>query len=163
MSYRSFSLIPALSNSILSDRFIQMDSLFSRLTGEKPVSENTSYNLVQTDNNKYELTISVPGYSQKELDISVLQNQLTIKSKKKENKIVKSDNKNRKKWLHKGILKNDFVISFNLEHEIKIKQAKLEKGLLILKFSYKIPEEEKPKKIEIIEDNQVNDVVESKK
>ncbi|CAK8741749.1 hypothetical protein SODG_005067 [Sodalis praecaptivus] len=37
MAYRSFSLMPILSNSLLTDRFTQMDNLFSRLTGESPV------------------------------------------------------------------------------------------------------------------------------
>lgn len=145
MTYRTFSLIPALSNRLLSDRFTQMDNLFSRLTGEKPVSETASYNLLQKDKNNYELTISVPGYTQEELDISVLNNQLTISSKNNNN----NDIKEKQNWLHKGIIKNNFSLSFSLEHKINIKKANLNKGLLILSFSYDIPEEEKPKKIEI--------------
>lgn len=145
MAYRSFSLIPALSNRLLSDRFSQMDSLFSRLTGEKPISETASYNLLQ-NKNRYELTVSVPGYSQDELDVSVLNNQLTISGKQKEQE---SELNNDIKWLHKGIVKNSFSLSFNLEHRINIQKANLEKGLLTVHFSYEIPEEEKPRKISI--------------
>lgn len=165
MAYRSFSLIPALSNRLLSDRFNQMDNLFSRLTGEKPISETANYNLLQKDNNDYELTISVPGYAQSELDISVLNNQLSINGKPEEYKSVEcnKDQKN-KKWLHKGILKSSFSLSFNLEHKINIKQANLDKGLLTLNFSYKIPEEEKPEKIEIeITNSKPNPIEHNKK
>ncbi|WP_442890807.1 hypothetical protein [Arsenophonus sp. PmNCSU2021_1] len=49
MVYRSFSLIPMLSDNLLSDRFTQMDKLFSRITGEKPLSEMPTYNLYQKD------------------------------------------------------------------------------------------------------------------
>lgn len=144
MSYRSFSFIPALSSRLLSDRFTQMDNLFSRLTGEKPVTEKINYDLLQVNKNSYELTISVPGYNKEDLDISVLNNQLTITGKQE-----KIDESNEKKWLHKGIIKNGFNLSFNLEHKISINQADLDKGLLKLCFSYKIPEEKKPQKIEI--------------
>lgn len=158
MSYRSFSFIPALSSRLLSDRFTQMDNLFSRLTGEKPVTEKTKYDLLQIDKNIYELTISVPGYSKEELNISVLNNQLTITGKQE--KINKFDEK---KWLHKGIIKNGFNLSFNLEHEIKINQTNLDKGLLKLHFSYKIPEEAKPQKIEIgIKNNNSNSIPHNK-
>lgn len=150
MNYRSFSLIPALSNRLLSDRFTQMDNLFSRLTGEKPVAETADYNLLQKNKNHYELTVSVPGYTQSDLDISVLNNQLTINGKKEKNESVDCNNdQNNNKWLHKGILKKGFSLNFNLEHKINIQQANLDKGLLIIHFSYEIPEEEKPKKIKI--------------
>lgn len=58
MAYRSFSLIPALSNHLLSDRFSQMDNLFSRLTGETPVADTPASNLLQKDKVHYELTLS---------------------------------------------------------------------------------------------------------
>ncbi|MGP1933664.1 MAG: Hsp20 family protein, partial [Arsenophonus sp. NC-XBC3-MAG3] len=76
MAYRSFSLIPAFSNHLLSDRFTQIDNLFSRLTGQNPLTDIPSYNLLQKDKEHYEMTVSIPGYTQDELDISVLNNHL---------------------------------------------------------------------------------------
>ncbi|MGP1933900.1 MAG: Hsp20 family protein, partial [Arsenophonus sp. NC-XBC3-MAG3] len=76
MAYRSFSLIPAFSNHLLSDRFTQIDNLFSRLTGENPLTDTPAYNLLQKDKEHYEMTVSIPGYTQDELDISVLNNHL---------------------------------------------------------------------------------------
>ncbi|MGP1945599.1 MAG: Hsp20 family protein, partial [Arsenophonus sp. ER-EMS1-MAG3] len=95
----------------------------------------------------YEMIISVPGYTQDELDISVLNNQLTISGKPKvDEKHLHKENDNIK-WLHKRIRKNEFSLSFSLEHRITIQKANLDKGLLILHFTYNIPEQEKPKKI----------------
>lgn len=149
MTYRSFSLIPSLSNNIISDRFTQMDNLFSRITGEKPLSDTPNYDLIQKNKDNYELTISVPGYSQENLDISVLNNQLKITGKN-EIELEKSKNEQEDiKLLHKGIKKSSFSLSFNLDNRINIKKAYLDKGLLKVNFTYDIPEEEKPKKIAI--------------
>ncbi|CUX96379.1 Hsp20 family protein [Candidatus Hoaglandella endobia] len=161
MAYRSFSLIPTLSNNLLSDRFTQMDNLFSRLTGEKPLGETPAYNLLQKDKEHYEMTVSVPGYKQDELDISVLNNQLTISGKPKVEETDATEEKDGIKWLHQGIMRrSDFSLSFSLEHRITIHQANLEKGLLTLKFTYDIPEKEKPQKIAIGGQNESGRVLE---
>lgn len=138
-----------MSNNLLSDRFTEIDSLFSRLTGEKPISDTSAYNLLQKDKEHYELTVSVPGYQLDELDVSVLNNQLTIKAVHDVEQNEASDEKDGIKWLHKGIKKSAFSLSFNLDHRIKIQSANLDQGLLTLEFTYDIPEEEKPQKITI--------------
>ena len=160
MAYRSFSLIPALNNHLLSDRFSQIDNLFSRLTGENPVANTPAYNLLQKDKEHYEMTVSVPGYTQDELDISVLNNQLTISGKPKVEETEVYEEKDGIKWVHQGIRKNEFSFSFSLEHRITIQQANLDKGLLTLQFTYDIPEQEKPQKIVIGVQNKSGRVVE---
>ncbi|PPI87620.1 heat-shock protein (plasmid) [Candidatus Pantoea edessiphila] len=167
MSYRSFSLMPSFSNNLFSDRFTQMDNLFSRITGEKPLMDTPSYNLLQKDKDNYELVISVPGYSQNELDISILNNQLTISGKLSVSNTGKNElNKNELnkdkffRWLHQGIKRSDFSLSFNLEHRININYSVLCNGLLILRFTYDIPEREKPQKVSIGLQNDLNRVIE---
>ncbi|MGP1925057.1 MAG: hypothetical protein ACTS73_09645 [Arsenophonus sp. NEOnobi-MAG3] len=44
------------------------------------------------------------------------------------------------KWLHQGIRKSEFSLSFSLDHRITIQQANLHKGLLTLQFTYDFPE-----------------------
>ncbi|VFP80832.1 Hsp20 family protein [Candidatus Erwinia haradaeae] len=149
MTYRSFSLIPAWSNHLLSDRFAQMDNLFSRITGESPVTDTPVYNLIQKDKEYYEMTLSVPGYTQDELDISVLNNQLTLKGIPKPEKSGATTDEKEVTWFHQGFKKKEFSLSFNLENRINIQEAILDHGLLKLKFTYDIPEQEKPKKIKI--------------
>lgn len=149
MAYHSFSLIPAVGNNILADRFAHMDRLFSRLTGEKPLSDTPAYNFFQRDPEHYELTISVPGYNEDELDVSVLDNQLTISAKQETEQTENTDEDDGVRWLHRGISKNAFSLSFRLEHRISIQSTNLDNGLLTLHFSYEIPEEKKPQKIAI--------------
>lgn len=153
MSYhRTFSIIPMLNDNLISDRFSQMDKLFSRITGEKPISEFPSYNLYKVDKKNLELILSVPGYKKEDLEISVLNNKLTIKGKCSIKSIT--NDSHIKNWIHKGIDTKDFSISFDLDHRVKIKSANLLHGLLELNFSYEIPKEEQPRKIFI--DQKIN-------
>ncbi|RCL03968.1 MAG: molecular chaperone IbpA [Candidatus Tokpelaia sp. JSC189] len=163
MAYHSFSLIPMVGDNTLADRFTNMDRLFSRLTGEKPLSDIPAYNLVQKDKDHYELTVSVPGYAENELDISMLNNQLSITGKREDEKNETSDEENTIRWLHRGIIKNAFSLSFNLEHRIKIQSANLNKGLLTLKFIYDIPEQEKPQRITLNQKGKDDKIIEHDK
>ncbi|CAL4326630.1 Hsp20 family protein [Buchnera aphidicola] len=151
MSYRSLSFIPNFNDhDIFSNRFNQIDKMFSTLTGEKPISDTPAYNLYQINEVEYELTLNIPGYEEKELDISVHNNQLSIQGRKENQKEnINNDKKEISKWLHKGIIFNNFSLNFNLDHKIKVKKAELNLGLLKLHFECNIPEEEKPKKISI--------------
>ncbi|MGP1924992.1 MAG: Hsp20 family protein [Arsenophonus sp. NEOnobi-MAG3] len=160
MAYRSFSLIPAFSNHLMSDRFTQIDNLFSRLTGENTLADMPAYNLLKKDKEHYEMTVSIPGYTRDELDISLLNNQLTISGKPKIEEAVTAEEKDGIKWLHQGIRKSEFSLSFSLEHRITIQQANLDKGLLTLQFTYDVPEQEKPQKITIGDQYQSGRVLE---
>ncbi|QCI27369.1 Hsp20 family protein [Buchnera aphidicola] len=146
MSYNSISFLPTLSNSLFSNRFNQIDKIFSTLTGEKPLSELPDYDFIKFDNTKYQLILVVPGYHEHQLDVSIENNQLTISGNIKNNKENQNQNL---KYIHKGINNNSFSISFNLYHPIKINKAILKLGLLKINFEYEIPESKKIKKINI--------------
>ncbi|CAL4321954.1 Hsp20 family protein [Buchnera aphidicola] len=150
MSYHTLSLIPSFNENIFSDRFNQIDKMFSTLTGEQPISNYPVYNLIQKDEKKYELEISIPGYSENDLDISIHKNQLKIIGKQK--KSVSTDKK--EKILHYGIKKNNFSLIFNLDHHFEVKKANLNLGILKIVFEYEIPEKEKPRKINIESKNE---------
>ncbi|XRX42647.1 MAG: Hsp20 family protein [Buchnera aphidicola (Eriosoma harunire)] len=147
MPYRSFTLLPEYNNNTLSDRLNQIDKIFSTITGESSTSYMPAYNFIKINDLLYQLVISIPGYQENELDISVHKNQLSITGKKNiDNKnIVKQE----MKFIHQGFKINNFSINFNLNYQIEVKKADLSLGLLHINFEYYIPEEEKPKKIKI--------------
>lgn len=142
----NITFTPTLSDSIFSDRFNQIDKIFSTLTGEQPISQLPNYNLLQIDQNQYQLICSVPGYSEDNLDVKINNSQLNI-SGKCEDEINHS--KKKIKYIHKNINNNNFSITFNLQHPIIIIKAILEMGLLKINFKYDIPEHQKHKKIHI--------------
>ena len=51
--------------------------------------------------------------------------------------------------VHKGIASRQFIRSFALGEDIKVKNAKLENGLLTVDLEREIPEEKKPRLIEV--------------
>lgn len=159
MIYRPLSLIPELTDSLFSDRFDRMDKLFSRLTGDVPLSDTPSYNLVQRDESHYQLTLSVPGYREDEIDISVRNNQLTISGRHEEKQ--EEDPQAQEKWLHRGFSRSNFTLSFNLHNRINVQSAELNQGLLTLQLEYEVPEEEKPQRIAITSGEQAR-VIEHK-
>ncbi|WP_343192573.1 Hsp20 family protein [Buchnera aphidicola (Taiwanaphis decaspermi)] len=144
MSSNYLPFISSFNNNLLSDRFNQIDKMFSRLTGEKPLHNIPNYDFFRKKNGDYELNIVVAGYKEENLNISVQNNKLNISGE------LKKNNKNKNiKWYHKGIKKKSFSCDFKLSHEIKVKLAILKYGILKIIFNYKIPEKEKTEKITI--------------
>ncbi len=144
-SIRPFSLFPVISDNLLSNRFDQIDRLFSQLTGSKPISSPVqTYNLKQVDDSHYELTVSVPGYQESDLNVSLKGGRLVVEGKKEE----KIQEKN-EKWIHQGISQGQFSLQFDLGKNVKIEKADLSSGLLSIGIEYELPEEEKPRVIAI--------------
>ncbi len=141
MSYKKFSMIPDFSDSIFSDRFNKIDKLFSRLTGDIPVNSFPIYN-IKKKNNKFKLMISLPGWKKDELEINLINEQLNIVGNN-----LKKENKNN--FIYKGIIKNNFNINFSIPQNSKINMAKLKNGILSIDIEQIIPENKKPKKIQI--------------
>ncbi|MFD1091956.1 Hsp20 family protein [Providencia vermicola] len=141
---RSFSLFPTLSDNLLSNRFDQIDRLFSQLTGNRPLTSEHPYNLKQIDDTHYQLTVSVPGYKEDDLTVSMKGGRLCIQGEQSTEL-----NNDSEKWIHKGITQNRFSLEFNLGKNVKIESAELSGGLLALDIEYEIPEEEKTQVIAI--------------
>ncbi|TKI06095.1 Hsp20 family protein [Martelella alba] len=139
-----FSLIPSFSDSLLSDRFNQIDRLFSRLTGDQPVADSPSYDIIKKAENRFAITVSVPGYTADELDVSARNGQLVIEGRHQEERKTEKDD-----WLHQGINRSNFQLQFNISRGTKVTGASLVNGLLEVSLEQEIPEDEKLKKIAI--------------
>ncbi|MBG5971348.1 MULTISPECIES: Hsp20 family protein [Proteus] len=142
---KPFSLFPTLSDNLLSNRFDQIERLFSQLTGSKPIASSVqTYNLKQIDDNHYELTVSVPGYQENDLSVSLKGSRLLIEGKKEEKSEEDND-----KWIHRGISQGQFTLQFDLGKNVKIDKADLSSGLLTIAIEYELLEEEKRQTIAI--------------
>ena len=148
MALRTLSALPVFADSIFSDRFNRIDRLFSQLTGDTPVAAAPSYDLKKQDSNRYQLTVSVPGWKEDELEIETVGGNLTVAGKRSEESSEEKEN-----WIYRGIRRADFQLSFSLPEHTKVSGAKLENGLRRVDIYQEIPESEKPQKI-AIESNQ---------
>ncbi|WP_288454334.1 Hsp20 family protein [uncultured Enterobacter sp.] len=145
MTLRTFPVLNDLSDSLFADRFNRIDRLFSQLTGSTPLPSTPSYNIRRLGDNRYELTLSVPGWKESELEIETVGGQLNISGKCEEEKTENGE----EGWIHRGISRSDFRASYSLPEHVKVTGASLENGLLAIELHQDIPEEEKPQRIAI--------------
>jgi molecular chaperone IbpA len=100
------------------------------------------FNLKKVDENTYVKELAIAGFSKEDLDISLQDNVLTIKGEKR----VEESNV---QYIHRGIANRSFTKSFILEENIVVKTVDLVNGILTIVLELIVPEEKKPKKIEI--------------
>ncbi|MEM8686056.1 MAG: Hsp20 family protein [Pseudomonadota bacterium] len=80
------------------------------------------------------ITLAVAGFSEDELDISVEDNQLSIRGKQ-------VDDGNENHYLHRGIAARQFHRTFVLADGVEVTGANLENGLLSVDLVRKVPEQ----------------------
>ena len=120
--------------------FDELERTFSNPSGYPP------YNIVQLDNDKYEVVVAVAGFSENEIDVSIDNGVLSVNGSVSQKKTKNSENK---KFLYKGIGTREFNLKFNLADHVKVKSADMGNGLLTIKMKRELPESMKPRKIEI--------------
>ena len=81
-------------------------------------------------------------FSNDDLDVAVKEDTLSISAK-----VAKNDAENA--YLHRGIAGRSFERRFALAEHIKVAGANLVNGLLHIDLNREVPEEKKPRKIEI--------------
>ena len=99
-------------------------------------------NLIKNDENNYTIEVAVAGYKQSEIEITSQQNSLKIVGKKEE--------KDERTYVQKGIAGRNFAKEFTLADTVVVRDAKLSDGILSIHLENIIPEEKKPRKIEIL-------------
>jgi molecular chaperone IbpA len=146
------------------------DSLYSNMLGFDPEFENRfmkslssssvpypPYDTIQDAQNEYRVILATAGFSQDEISIVIEKNQLTVTGEKLKNVSTETEDPAEAetfsefpKYLHRGIAMRKFSRSFMLGENIKVKSATYENGLLSIYLVREVPEEQKPRKIEIL-------------
>ena len=119
-----------------------LDEMSNALMGR-----NTSfppYNIKQVGSDRYQIEMAVAGFSKKDLKIELHNNQLTIEGSQQ----TASENQG-SSYLYKGIAARQFRQSFALEDHVKVIGSELKDGILNIELERDLPEEKKPRSIEI--------------
>ena len=101
------------------------------------------YNLYEIGEDKIKLDMALSGYNKDIIEVTVKDNILFISSKKTDKE---SD---RPSFIHKGIANRNFERRFKLAEFMEVTEAKMEDGLLQITVEKIVPEDQKPKQIEI--------------
>ena len=124
---------------------VGFDDLFDHFNNQLEIKQTVSYppyNINRIDDLNYQIEMALAGFSKADIDIKYADNQLTIKS-------VDSDDKVEKETLHRGISKRKFSRTFTLADDIKVNGAELKDGMLLIDLEKIVPEEKKPRTIDI--------------
>ena len=98
-------------------------------------------NVIKKDDYNFILELAVAGYKRDEIEITSERNSLKVSGKKTE-----TDERN---YLVKGIAGRKFSRQFVLSDTVVVRDAALADGILSIELENVIPEEQKPRKIEI--------------
>ena len=100
------------------------------------------FNIERRDDDEYRITLAVAGFRPEDLDITAQQNLLTIHGRKR-------DDQPEGDMLHVGIANRGFERRFDLADYVRVENADLKDGMLIIDLVREVPEAMKPKKIAI--------------
>lgn len=134
----SFDLTPFYRNSVGLDR------LFDRITSQIDTASSNypPYDILKTGENSYQIRIAAAGFSQGEIDIEFHEGMLKIQGNK-------TATQEEVEYLHHGISNRSFIRTFNLADYVEVKSASVNNGVLTVDLERIMPENLKPKKIEI--------------
>ena len=120
------------------ERFFDMDT--TRDSGYPP------YNIRKINEAQYVIEIALAGFSKDDIEVEVTEGTLTIRSKKLEEQTVEVSEDS---YVHKGIAKRSFLRCWTLSDDIFVKGADLKDGMLVINLEKVIPDEKKPRLINI--------------
>lgn len=132
---------PLFRSTVGFDRL--SDLLQSSLTTDQP-APYPPYNILKLDEDNYRITMAVAGFTEDDIDITAKENQLFVQGRAAPAGELKDAT-----YLHRGIAERAFERRFQLADHIRVTGAGLENGLLTIELVREIPEQMKPRKIEI--------------
>ena len=134
----SYDFSPILRYTVGFDRF-------QRLLETSSTRSDISYppyNIESDSSDNYRVSVAVAGFKKEDLEVTEENDTLSISGSR-----VGAEG--HVKFVHQGIAGRDFRLSFNLADHIKIKSANLQNGMLVIDLEREIPDEFKPRTIEI--------------
>jgi molecular chaperone IbpA len=132
---RTYDFSPLFRSTVGFDRLFDMLD-----NGARP--DWPPYNIEKVDEDQYRISMALAGFGPNEIELIQQGNILTITGQK-------SNQTKNEGMLHQGLAFRNFKHSFNLADHVKVASAKLENGLLSVELVREIPEQLKPRRIEL--------------
>jgi len=136
---RTFDFSPLYRSTVGFDRIADM---LDRATRVEPMTNWPPYNIAKTGEDQYRITMAVAGFAPDEIEMTQHENSLLVSGQK-------HPEPEGVQVLHRGIATRSFKQTFDLADHVKVTGASLENGLLTVELKREVPEELKPRRIEI--------------
>ena len=138
LNYDPFSFAKQFNTTIgfepILKRLAEMSEAMPKIPTYPP------YNIKKTGENTYVIELAVAGFGKQDIELELQDGTLTIKGN------VSSEDAD---YIYKGIAERAFTRQFTLADTVEVKNADLINGMLKIWLERFIPEEKKPKKINI--------------
>ena len=125
--------------------FIGFDPILNELerihTAGRSQDNYPPHNVVKIDEENFNIELAVAGFSEEDIALEVKDGILFIKGQ--------HQNDDDREYAHKGISTRKFEKSFRLSEFVVIDGADLVNGILVVNARVEVPEERRPRKIEI--------------
>jgi molecular chaperone IbpA len=132
---RTYDFAPLFRSTVGFDR------LFDLLdNGTRP--DWPPYNIERQGENQYRISMAIAGFGPNEIELTQQGNTLLVAGQKK-------TEEGNHEMLHRGLAHRGFKQTFSLADHVKVAAANLENGLLSVELVREVPEEMKPRRIEI--------------
>ena len=141
-------MIPSVFSDLRNDPFlVGFDQIFDRILSSGITSGQAAsyppYNIVKASETDFRIELAVAGFKEEEIEITVLDDTLTIESNKDHS--VSGDGET---LIHQGIAERNFKRTWTLSPTVQVTGAMFEDGLLTV-FLKNWSDKKKPQKIEI--------------
>ena len=129
---------------------VGFDSIFDEFDRMLESTERYStnyppYNIKRVNDTDYRIEVALAGYSKDDIEVELKDSALTVRNNSKEKIVDEKGNG----IIHKGISTRQFERAFTISEDIKVKDAELKNGLLTIELERIIPDEKKPRLIEV--------------
>jgi molecular chaperone IbpA len=118
---------------------VGFDELFDLVDRERP--DWPPYDIEKLSDDQYRINMAVAGFKQSEIEITQEGSTLIVVGRK--------DGRDERQLLHRGIATRSFKQVFNIADHVKVAGASMEDGMLAIALVREVPEQLKPRKIEI--------------
>lgn len=140
---RNFDFSPLFRSTVGFDRMTHL--MDAAMKGAEQTDGYPPYNIEKQGDDKYRITLAVAGFGPDDIDVTVKENSLIVSGR------ADAVNKERQ-FLHHGIAGRAFERTFQLADHLVVSGADLNNGLLHVDLERVVPEELKPRRIEISSD-----------
>jgi len=120
------------------------DRLFNTMVNapEQDAQSYPPHNILQESDEEFIIELALAGFKREDVRVVQEEQKLTISGSN-------TDKNKDQNILHKGIANRAFTKTFYLSETIEVKEALFEDGMVIIKLVQNIPEDKKPKLIEL--------------
>ena len=136
---------------------VGFDSLFDKLQRLSDTQARDNYppvNIIKYTDDKYTIELAVAGFKKGDIEVTVENETLVVRGQRVNEALVVrgqrvTDVNAEAEYLHHGIGTRSFVRTWPLSEYVEVVTAELQDGILSINLERQIPEEKKPKTIQI--------------